>query len=132
MTISVDTEAIDKLEEKIKSVNRSTMYKIGTVVKSDLLFGFRNETDPSGKKWKPLKKSTLRARKKKGHGAKILQDTGNLKRSLNFKAIDGKVTIGYNASYAVYHQPTRKILPTEDSEVDISEIREIIIKGLTQ
>ena len=131
MTIEVNSQVIDDITNKIRTLSRSTMNAIGVTVKSDLQLGFKNEQDPSGKPWKPLKASTIKARKKRGSESKILQDTGNLKKSLNFRVkSSSKVTIGYGMDYSIYHQATRKILPTEDSELDIEEIQDIILRGL--
>jgi len=130
MTIEVDSSNLDNVITAIKLAEQSTLGKIGQTVKTDLLLGFKNEESPSGERWKPLKKSTLKARRKKGGGAKILQDTGNLKKSLNSKTSSGKVTIGYGADYAIYHQATRKILPTEHSEIDMETIQDIIFRGI--
>lgn len=82
---------------------------------------FREEgklIDPSG--WKPLKESTI-ARRRKG-SSRILQDTGNLKRSFDafgYVVGPGKVTVGTKTIYASTHQfgtagkgiPARPMLP---------------------
>jgi phage virion morphogenesis protein len=46
---------------------------------------FKNESTPDKEKWKPLKPATVARRLKKGKGAKILQDSGALKSSPQFK-----------------------------------------------
>jgi len=127
-------KALEKLDDNLKKVSKNTMSKVGQVVETDILLGFKNETDPSGKKWAGLKPSTIKSRLRKGVGEiKILQDTGNLKKSLNRKASEGSVTIGFGAKYSVFHQlgtgdmEARKILPTEPEEIDMEEIERIIL-----
>ena len=110
MTINVDSTTLESLSNSVSNVSRRTLTQIGQTVVSDLLLGFRNEVEPNGEAWKPLSIATIKARRRRGVGAKILQDTGNLKRSLNKRVTaSNTVSIGYSAIYSVYHHATRKI-----------------------
>jgi len=130
ITIKAD-DILDDVYKKL-DINKPTMQIIGQVVESDILLNFRDGKDPSGKKWTPLKPNTVRKKLKKSGVVKMLQDTGNLKKSLNYKAYKNKVKIGYGAKYSIYHQmgtkymPIRKILPTNITEIDIDRINEVL------
>lgn len=73
---------------------------------------FRAQTGPDGQAWKPLAPATIRRRRKKGIGAKILQDTGRLRMSVSPKRGEGSilrhvpygVLVGTNLKYANAHQ----------------------------
>jgi phage virion morphogenesis protein len=69
--------------------------------------GFRDQKDPWGQPWAPLKPSTIRARRKgKGGGStKILRDTGVLSNSITAQRT-GPLTIemGTTVPYAAAHQ----------------------------
>ena len=68
--------------------------------------------------WKPLSPSTL-SQRRKGSSA-ILQDTGRLKNSFDFKATNTFAKLGTRVNYSVDHEfgkgriPQRKILPTDE------------------
>ena len=110
---------------------------IGTAVYSHTKENFVNEKDVNGKKFAPLKPSTIRQKQRQGKVPyKILRDTGQLLNSLNYKTIPNGVVIGYDVPYAVYHQfgtrkmAQRKILPTDESEIPMGEIKDIVISYL--
>lgn len=63
--------------------------------------GFATSTDPSGRKWKPLK---LRQ-------GQPLRDTGRLQRSFTTQVTNRGFVIGTNVRYAVTHQEGRVIKP---------------------
>lgn len=62
---------------------------------------FETETDPSGKKWTPLRPSTKRARRGVPH---ILRDRNRLFRSLTHNATPSYLEVGTNVIYAAIHQ----------------------------
>ena len=79
---------------------------------------FEGERDPYGLPWKPLAPATLEKRRKKGRGAKILQDTGVMRRSLNWQVVGrGELAVGFADKKAIWHQegtdriPRRPMLP---------------------
>jgi len=122
----------DELGQRVKKVDKQVMSLIGQLVVSDIHINFRNEKAPNGEKWKPLANSTIRRKIKKSGVVRMLQDTGNLKNSLNYNAYTNKVKIGYGAKYSVFHQmgtrymPIRKILPTKIDEIDLNSIKDIL------
>lgn len=71
---------------------------------------FQTEGARSGDNWPPLRRSTIRRRRKKS--AAILQDTGRLRRSVVsrggpdsiYDLSDTKLRIGTNLEYALIHQ----------------------------
>ncbi len=91
---------------------------IGQALVEKVEQGFEREADPYGEPWKPLAPSTLEKRRKKGRGAKILQDTGVMRRSLNWRLLGrDAVAVGFADRKAIWHQfgtdriPARPMLP---------------------
>lgn len=136
MEIKISTKGIDDIVRKVSEIPSSVMAEIGQTIKSDLLLNFRSEQSPDGSSWADLKPSTIKSKLKKSGKVVKLQDTGNLKKSLNYTASSGEVKIGYGIGYSVFHQlgtknmVARKILPTEISELDMEEIERIFLKGI--
>lgn len=84
------------------------------VIGSDLMErveeGFEYEHDPYGLPWKPLAPATLERRRMHGAGAKILQDTGDMRRSLNYRVVGrNAVAVGFADKKARWHQEGRTI-----------------------
>ena len=79
---------------------------------------FRQEGAPVGG-WAPLSARTLAERKKKGKGAKILQDTGRLKSTwkpyynISIARLRSGVNYGEKHNKGLDGLPQRRILPTE-------------------
>ena len=74
---------------------------------------FEKEQSPDGSTWTPLAPATVKKRLKRhksGH-MKILQDTGELRRSIAYEAGDYYVRIGSNLKYARTHQFGREHIP---------------------
>ena len=67
---------------------------------------FDKEQSPDGQKWKPLSQSRIKQRMKrhKSGNMKILQDTGELRRSVRYRAFRNSVIIGSNLKYSKIHQ----------------------------
>lgn len=82
---------------------------------------FQNQGGPVGG-WKALERSTIASRRKKGKGARILQDVGWLKNKWKHFADNNTATIQSGVDYGVYHDsdklrrtlPQRKILPRNE------------------
>lgn len=117
--------------------NQKVYNLIGMAVYSHIKENFVNEEDVKGNKFAPLKPSTIKQKQRQGKVPyKILRDTGQLLNSLNYKTIPNGVVIGYDVPYAKFHQygtkkmAQRKILPTDESEIPIKEIEDIIITYL--
>ena len=67
---------------------------------------FDKQQSPNGEAWKPLSEftRTMRLRRNKTGDMKILQDTGELRRSINYQAGKNHVKVGSNLKYARIHQ----------------------------
>lgn len=65
---------------------------------------FAAERSPFGTKWKPLEKSTLKARRDGGASAKILQDSGQLAASITATSDATSATLAAGKQYAAIHQ----------------------------
>ena len=133
----IELELKNEIPLKI-NINYQVYNLIGMALYSDIKNKFANEEDVKGKKFAPLKQSTIKQKARKGKiPYKILRDTGQLINSLNYKASGNGVVIGYDVPYAKYHQygtkymTQRKILPTLQSEIPLSEVSEIVIDYLT-
>jgi phage gpG-like protein len=104
---------------------------IGKIVLFDVLENFESEGAKNGTRWKELKESTIKQRKKKKKWpGKILNVTSRLRNSLGVGSNNGEVIIGSNVSYAKYIQggtsfmKAREFLPKElsaDALLDIED-----------
>ena len=141
MIVNIDTKGIDNLRNKVNLFTHSYIPRaVAMAIYGDIKEKFDKEKDVNGKRFAPLKASTIRAKKRKGKtDYKILRDTGHLLNSLNTSISGNTIKIGYSVPYATYHQhgtrhmAQRKILPTDESEIPIREINAIIteyFKGL--
>src|SRR6478672_1468068 len=65
---------------------------------------FKQERDPQGNPWTKLAVSTLKRKQKKAKIPKILQQDGDLRKSIVYKASNSQVEIGSNRKYARIHQ----------------------------
>ena len=98
---------------------RIPLKRCGILMLRSIDKNFRAEGRP--KKWAPLSPMTIAMRRKKGKGAKILQDTGMGKESIVYKIVSNqKVQIGTNRDYMRIHQeggsikiPARDIYPVK-------------------
>ena len=106
-----------------RTSNRSTLFKrIGVKVLNEIDKTFKEETH-EGEPWTPLQLSTIARRR--GGLARILQDTGTLRRSYGFEATPNLVRIGTPIIYAPPHQdgegnlPERPMIPTKKRGLEI-------------
>ena len=74
---------------------------------------FDKERAPDGAKWKPLSPARVKQRLKrhKTGRMKILQDTGELRRSVRYRASGNSVVIGSNLKYSKTQQFGRGKIP---------------------
>lgn len=104
-----------RLEDKKEDVkDMSAFWQIaGDRIKRKSMECFRKEQDPEGRPWKPwspayralVLSGQMRPKGKKKHlSHKILQDTGELRRSINTRVFRDRVIIGSNLEYADKHQ----------------------------
>lgn len=116
----VDTLLIN-LGKRASIPSETTLKQIGQVMLASVDKNFESEGRPQ--KWAPLSAMTLAMRRNKNKGSiKILQDTGNLRRSINYQILDGGngLAIGTSVPYAKIHQyggdvkiPARTIVPVK-------------------
>jgi len=91
-------KAGDKGKDLRIPLKRAGILMVGSIDKN-----FRAEGRPD--KWTPLSDMTLAMRRKHGKGAKILQDTGRGKGSIDYKVISNQqVEIGTDVGYMGIHQ----------------------------
>lgn len=118
------------LQSKFKRLANRTSNKlalfnrIGVKVLNEIDKTFKEETH-EGEPWAPLQSSTI-ARRRGGGLARILQDTGTLKRSWVMDATPNLVRIGTPIIYAPPHQegegslPERPMIPSEKRGLEIA------------
>lgn len=77
------------------------LYKgIGHVLELSTRGRFDKETDPKGRKWKPLKASTLKRKRKKGKSPKILHQDMQLRDTIHSQAEEHSLMVGSPQKYA--------------------------------
>lgn len=118
MVINIQIEGIkalqDKLNTQIKNLENMQKFwhSVGEYMKKRTIQEcFEKEQSPDGVKWKPLSEARHKERSKKG-SYKILSDTGELRRSIRYRAFNNYVIIGSNLKYARIHQFGGKITIT--------------------
>lgn len=131
MQINIQIEGLSKVQKKLKitadKLKNMTQFwdTVGRYVQRQTIKErFDKEQSPDGQKWKPLAPSTVKHRKKrhKKGNMKILQDTGELRRSIAYEPEDNCVKIGSKLKYARTHQfgrgkiPARPFLGVNDME----------------
>ena len=113
MKIHVEVEGLKELQKSLQELsgNLQNMQKfwhqIGEYMKKRTINEcFEKEKSPEGTPWKPLSQSRVKQRMKrhKTGNMKILQDTGELRRSISYRAFNKYVIIGSNLKYARIHQ----------------------------
>jgi len=104
LNLSLDgKEFLSLFDSIITSAFDMQMYfrEVGESLKNSTQDRFSSGTDPDGKPWKPLKKSTL---KHKGSRSKILVDDGHLVNTITYVPAADGVEIGSPMIYAPVHQ----------------------------
>ena len=121
--ISYDVKGDEKVKALLKKAGNKTkdlrvpLKRCGILMLRSIDKNFRGEGRP--KRWTPLSPMTIAMRRKKGRGAKILQDTGMGKGSITYEVVSNqKVQIGTQRDYMRIHQeggsikiPARDIYP---------------------
>ena len=115
--LSAIKDRLKRLERRLDDP-RTALAVVGADLMERVEEGFEREHDPYGLPWKPLAPATLERRRKGGEGAKILQDTGVMRRSLNYRVVGrNAVAVGFADRKAAWHQegtdriPARPMLP---------------------
>lgn len=92
------TEMQKGLNQLTVPLKQSGIYMLGSIDRN-----FRSQGRPN--KWKQLRPSTIKRRRKEGKDLRILQDEGRLKQNITTKVKDDQtVSIGTNVEYAPTHQ----------------------------
>lgn len=106
--ISFDVKGDKRLTKKFKKYAkrvkdpRLALARFGAYMVEQTNKRFKDEKNPSGKKWAKSKRA-------KREGGKTMQDTGQLITSLDMQVIRKKsVIIGFGANYAKYHNPDKQ------------------------
>lgn len=100
--------AIKKKREVLQNIARSEQRAVKRRIQTTKL-------DPNGRRWRPWRDSTLRSRQRKGNtGRGLLNDTGNLLKSIYYSIRGNVVTIGTRLRYARFVQEgTRRMAARE-------------------
>lgn len=106
---------LDKIRKNAKTITDLTPFwhSVGQYMIKRTIKNFEHEQSPEGIKWTPLSLLRIKQRKKrhKGGRIKILSDTGELRRSVAYKAFSDKAVFGSNLIYAKTHQFGRGNIP---------------------
>ena len=120
MKLSIKPDGVSQLTQKLKSQaerlrNLQPLWQlVGMYVQRQTIKErFDQEQAPDGTKWKPLSPVRVKQRLKrhKSGSMKILQDVGELRRSIQYEAGPNYVRIGSNLKYARTHQFGRGNIP---------------------
>ena len=90
---------INELAAKLNNLQQP-LGEIGAFLERKAKLRFVAETDPTGKKWAPLRPSTLRYKKTRT----ILRETGAMAASIGFRVAGNAVFVKPSVDYAIYHQ----------------------------
>ncbi|WP_321328456.1 phage virion morphogenesis protein [uncultured Ilyobacter sp.] len=97
---------LDEKTARAKEMS-SVMKKIKGDMQTKVDMRFRQAKGPDGTPWEPLKESTISKRKRRS--SKPLNDSGDLKLSINGKYGSNYAVIGSDRPYAAYQQfPAKK------------------------
>ena len=139
MKIDIHTENAGGLRQRLQAIAdelrdmRPLWQAVGMYVQRQTIRErFDKEQSPGGQKWKPLSPATLKQRSvkhKTGH-MKILQDTGELRRSITYEAEPNSVRVGTALKYARTHQFGRGKIPARPFLGVNNEERQHIISML--
>lgn len=102
--IRVDDEGVLAAFDRVEAAGldlEPLFDRIGGGLVSSTQTRFQTKTDPQGRKWKPLERATIRA--KKGD-TRILQESGALLRSLTHNATPSYLEVGSADKKAGVHQ----------------------------
>ena len=113
MVINFQIQGLNLLELKLKATQdmlrslKPYWQQVGMYIQRQTIKErFGKEQSPSGKKWKPLSEKTKKIRRKKHKkgNMKILQDSGELRRSIQYEAGNHYVKVGSVLKYARIQQ----------------------------
>ena len=113
MKINIQVEGLKAVQDKLKGMEdrlknmQGLWHAVGNYMKRRTINEcFNKEQAPDGTPWQPLSqwRSKERLKRHKSGNYKILQDTGELRRSIRFKAFPKYLIIGSNLKYSRIHQ----------------------------
>lgn len=96
-------QALTDLAGKTRNLSPA-MRAIARLLRNTTEDAFAKQASPFGTPWAPLKKSTLKGRRKGGVGAKILRDSGQLAASIAATSDANSATLTAGKQYAAIHQ----------------------------
>ena len=102
-------KALAKASSKMKA-HAPLMASIGEALVSGTIHRFEKEVSPEGKAWP-------QSRRAAAEGGKTLTDTGRLRNSVDYAALEDKVMVGSNAKYARIHQMGGDIKPKKSKKL---------------
>ncbi|MBD2628478.1 phage virion morphogenesis protein [Trichormus variabilis] len=107
VTLRIDDSQVQAALSRLtgRMENLTPVFKnIGEYMTSSILERFDDEVDFEGNKWAALTAATIARKQKKGKILKILQQDGDLRRTVVYLAGANKVEIGTNRIYGAIHQ----------------------------
>jgi phage virion morphogenesis protein len=107
VTLRVDDSEVQQALSRLagRMANLTPVFKnIGEYMTLSILERFDDEVDAEGNKWAALTVATIARKQKKRKILKILQQDGDLRRTIIYKAGANKVEIGTNRIYGAIHQ----------------------------
>ncbi|WP_337872900.1 phage virion morphogenesis protein [Ignavibacterium sp.] len=97
-------KVIELLKKKLSGGNKTLMASIAETIRVSVLKNIETEGQRLSKRWQKLSPKTIGGRKKKGYWpGKILQRTGQLKRSINSSYGENYAQVSTNLIYAAIH-----------------------------
>jgi phage gpG-like protein len=96
------SDLFDQLKERFKP-NKNLMDAIANHLHQSVMENFAKQGSGVPGGWKALKPSTLKQKRRKGLSERILEATGNLKRSVQPYTTVGEARISIDAVYGAIH-----------------------------
>lgn len=118
-------DSVRAIGKQLLTIHRLMALEADTWIKKN----FQQEgklANPSG--WKKISPNTIAARRKKGKGAKILQDTGLMRGSINYKATEKEARAGFGDKKSIWHHAGTK--PYEITPKRAKMLRFITASGM--
>ena len=109
-TVQVDQEDQEHIRRAFSLLERAgqdlkpVMADLGAVLVQGVDERFQKEVDPDGHPWAKLADSTIEQKRLKGRILKILQSTGILRGTINYKVDGTTLAVGSPMEYAEHHQ----------------------------
>jgi len=105
ITAEIDSAQLTAFFAPLQGQNLSAALKnIGEYGLTRIDRRFKTQTDPQGQPWRPLARSTVKTKARRGKRLKILQQDGDLRRTIVYRVDRDGVVWGTNRPYAAIHQ----------------------------